>query len=197
MGSGLTLPTGSWVMIHRVDPKEGLQLATTRTGYQVRTDQSNHFLAPLKTTPCGQIPFVRQQFWHARSFEDNGGFDIPRSQEDVYILTADQKRPIEDAERRACIVISTYSMLGFTGRRGGDTASHGEVKEVTGVVVIHGIRPVQDLCQNDGTRSGNMPEPLLRTITFCLRVCYLNTQHVLYSRYDPTWRFSGTSNKKE
>eukprot|EP00434_Breviolum_minutum_P000474 symbB.v1.2.000409.t1/scaffold30.1/size407774/25 len=42
--------------------------------------------------------------------------------EDVYIFTADQKRPIEDAERRACIVISTYSMLGFTGRRGGDTA---------------------------------------------------------------------------
>lgn len=44
------------------------------------------------------------------------------TQEDVYIFTADQKRPIEDAERRACIVISTYSMLGFTGRRGGDTA---------------------------------------------------------------------------
>mmetsp|Transcript_7857 Transcript_7857/g.18772 ORF Transcript_7857/g.18772 Transcript_7857/m.18772 type:complete len:694 (+) Transcript_7857:33-2114(+) len=41
--------------------------------------------------------------------------------EDVYTLTAEQKRPIEDADRRACIVISTYSMLGFTGRRGGDT----------------------------------------------------------------------------
>jgi len=42
--------------------------------------------------------------------------------EDVYVFTADQKRPIEDAERRACVVVSTYSMLGFTGRRGGDTA---------------------------------------------------------------------------
>ncbi|CAK9110686.1 General transcription and DNA repair factor IIH helicase subunit XPB2 (TFIIH subunit XPB) (ERCC3 homolog 2) (RAD25 homolog 2) (AtXPB2) (XPB homolog 2) [Durusdinium trenchii] len=42
--------------------------------------------------------------------------------EDVYLFTADQKRPIEDAERKACVVISTYSMLGFTGRRGGDTA---------------------------------------------------------------------------
>ena len=27
--------------------------------------------------------------------------------EDVYTLTAEQKRPIEDADRRACIVIST------------------------------------------------------------------------------------------
>ncbi|CAE8740372.1 unnamed protein product [Polarella glacialis] len=40
--------------------------------------------------------------------------------EDIYTLTAEQKRPIEDAERRACVVISTYSMLGFTGRRSGD-----------------------------------------------------------------------------
>lgn len=36
-----------------------------------------------------------------------------------------RKRPLEDAERRACVVISTYSMLGFTGRRGGDTATLG------------------------------------------------------------------------
>jgi hypothetical protein len=55
-------------------------------------------------------------------------------QEDVYIFTADQKRPIEDAERRACIVISTYSMLGFTGRRGGDTARLGPV----GVLITGG-----------------------------------------------------------
>eukprot|EP00930_Biecheleria_cincta_P102545 TRINITY_DN942_c0_g1_i1.p1 TRINITY_DN942_c0_g1~~TRINITY_DN942_c0_g1_i1.p1 ORF type:complete len:554 (-),score=99.11 TRINITY_DN942_c0_g1_i1:5-1666(-) len=41
--------------------------------------------------------------------------------DDVYVLTADQKRPIEDAERRACVVVSTYSMLGFAGRRSGDT----------------------------------------------------------------------------
>ena len=41
--------------------------------------------------------------------------------EDMYLFTADQKRPIEDAERKACVVISTYSMLGFTGRRGGRT----------------------------------------------------------------------------
>ena len=52
-------------------------------------------------------------------------FSHPVSQEDVYVFTADQKRPIEDAERRACVVISTYSMLGFTGRRGGDTAPLG------------------------------------------------------------------------
>ena len=53
-------------------------------------------------------------------------------QEDVYIFTADQKRPIEDAERRACIVISTYSMLGFTGRCGGDTARLGPAGVLTG-----------------------------------------------------------------
>mmetsp|Transcript_117042 Transcript_117042/g.372631 ORF Transcript_117042/g.372631 Transcript_117042/m.372631 type:complete len:748 (+) Transcript_117042:594-2837(+) len=40
--------------------------------------------------------------------------------EDIYMLTADSKRPIEDCERRACVLISTYSMLGFTGKRSGD-----------------------------------------------------------------------------
>lgn len=40
--------------------------------------------------------------------------------EDVYVLTAEQKRPIEDSERRACVVISTYSMMGFTGKRGAE-----------------------------------------------------------------------------
>ena len=41
--------------------------------------------------------------------------------EDIYMITAEHKRPIEDAERRACVVISTYSMMGFTGRRTGDS----------------------------------------------------------------------------
>lgn len=35
------------------------------------------------------------------------------------MLTADQKVPVEDAERRACVLISTYSMLGFSGKRSG------------------------------------------------------------------------------
>lgn len=41
--------------------------------------------------------------------------------EDIYILTAEHKRPIEDHEQKACVVISTYSMLGFGGKRSGDT----------------------------------------------------------------------------
>lgn len=43
------------------------------------------------------------------------------SPEDVYVLTAESKRPIQDAERRACIVISTYSMMGYAGRRSGES----------------------------------------------------------------------------
>jgi len=41
--------------------------------------------------------------------------------EDVYVLTAEEKRPVEDAQRRACVLISTYSMLGFTGKRGAES----------------------------------------------------------------------------
>lgn len=41
---------------------------------------------------------------------------------DIYCLTAEQKRPIEDKDRRACVLISTYSMMGFGGKRGGDSA---------------------------------------------------------------------------
>lgn len=41
--------------------------------------------------------------------------------EDVYVLTSESKRPIEDAERKACVVISTYSMLGFGGTRSGES----------------------------------------------------------------------------
>eukprot|EP00929_Paragymnodinium_shiwhaense_P122223 TRINITY_DN9483_c0_g1_i1.p1 TRINITY_DN9483_c0_g1~~TRINITY_DN9483_c0_g1_i1.p1 ORF type:complete len:973 (-),score=172.16 TRINITY_DN9483_c0_g1_i1:274-3147(-) len=41
--------------------------------------------------------------------------------EDVYTFTADNKTPIADAERRACVLISTYSMLGFGGQRSGLT----------------------------------------------------------------------------
>lgn len=40
--------------------------------------------------------------------------------EDIYVLTAEEKRPIQDAERRACVLVSTYSMMGFTGKRGAD-----------------------------------------------------------------------------
>jgi len=41
--------------------------------------------------------------------------------EDIYVFTAEHKRPIEDHERRACVLISTYSMLGFGGKRTGDS----------------------------------------------------------------------------
>jgi len=41
--------------------------------------------------------------------------------ENVYMLTADNKRAIDDCERRACVLISTYSMLGFSGKRSGET----------------------------------------------------------------------------
>lgn len=41
--------------------------------------------------------------------------------ENVYVLTADQKVPMDDAERCATVLISTYSMLGFAGKRSGQS----------------------------------------------------------------------------
>lgn len=37
--------------------------------------------------------------------------------EQVYTLTADNKQPMVDAETKATVLISTYSMMGFTGKR--------------------------------------------------------------------------------
>eukprot|EP00392_Amoebophrya_sp_AT5.2_P002359 g2364.t1 len=42
------------------------------------------------------------------------------AKEDIFMFTAEHKSAIKDADE-ACVVISTYSMIGFSGRRGQDT----------------------------------------------------------------------------
>jgi len=40
---------------------------------------------------------------------------------DVYMLTADSKMALEDSNERGCVLISTYSMLGYSGKRSNTT----------------------------------------------------------------------------
>jgi len=37
--------------------------------------------------------------------------------EDIYMLTAEHKRPVDNPDTRACVMISTYTMMGYTGKR--------------------------------------------------------------------------------